>query len=195
MLASLFSLVILNLFVGPCMCVYSWFASGRSLIKKATFVISDFGSVSLLIIGSFSSSCISKFFVDCQTSCVEQLKPKYLVFMPGKAHACCHRVESVQSEVELGFGFVVAMVTTSFKFLYFTLCVGWGLGCLEGFSQCSRFMLCFLPCQYRQLCLRGGGLSLYSCSFPSIDCCCLLVLASLEMGAGGILCFPNQTLS
>lgn len=52
------------------------------LIKKATLVISDFGSVSLLIIGSFSSSRISEIFIDCQTSCVEQLKLKYLVFMP-----------------------------------------------------------------------------------------------------------------
>ena len=112
-------------------------------------VISDFGSVSLLIIGSFSSSRISKFFIDCRTSCVEQLKPKYLVFMPGNAHASCNSVESAQLEVELGFGFGVAMVTTSFKFLFFTWCKRWGQGCWKIFLSipplCSVFCLACVP--------------------------------------------------
>lgn len=110
--------------------------------------------------------------------------------MPGNAHvSSCHNVESVQSEVELGFGFVVAMVTTSFKFLYFTLCLRWGLGCWRFFSAFLFYVLfSALPVQ---LCLRGGGLSSYSFPSPSINCCCSLVPASLVMGAGGIFCFPD----
>lgn len=65
-----------------------------------------------------------------------------------------------------------------------------GAGLLDVFSQCSCFMLCFLlthaavPQRRRW---GGGVLSLYNCSFSRVDCCCLLVLASLEMDAGGIL--------
>lgn len=80
------------------------------------------------------------------------------------------------------------MVTASFKFLYLMCRMGAGL--LDVFSQCSCFMLCFLlthaavPQRRRW---GGGVLSLYNCSFSRVDCCCLLVLASLEMDAGGIL--------
>lgn len=73
---------------------------------------------------------------------------------------------------------------------FFILCVGWGLGCWTFFLSVP--VLCSVFCLPMQLCPRGGGggggvLSLYNCSFSRVDCCCLLVLASLEMDAGGIL--------
>lgn len=79
----------------------------------------------------------------------------------------CHSVKSIQSKVELGFGFVTAMVTTtSFRFLYCYLVLRVGAGLLEGFfSQCCCSVLSFQPCLCS--CASEGGHSPYSCSSPS----------------------------
>lgn len=73
----------------------------------------------------------------------------------------CHSLESIQS-VDLGFGFIVAMVTIGFMFLYchFVLWVGAGLWKVS--LQCSRswsvFCLAVFGGEWRVQCRDWGGL-------------------------------------
>lgn len=101
------------------------------------------------------------------------MRLKYTVFVPGKGNV-------LANVVELGFGFVIAVVTTSsIKFLDCYLVLRVKAGLLEGFSpQCSCCMLSVDPwlCSYAS----EGGCSPYSGSSPSRRL--LLLIAQCLLG-------------
>lgn len=141
------------------MCIYSWFASG----------ISDSGFASLLTIGSFSCFFVYlRIFYWLLDILFEQLRLKYILFMPGNGHASSVTVLS-QSSQKLSWGLVLLLLwlpPPASDFCTVTLCLGWGLGCWKVFfSQCCCSVLSFQPCLCS--CASEGGHSPYSCSSPS----------------------------
>lgn len=157
------------------MCIYSWFASG----------ISDSGFASLLTIGSFSCFFVYlRIFYWLLDILFEQLRLKYILFMPGNGHASSVTVLS-QSSQKLSWGLVLLLLwlpPPASDFCTVTLCLGWGLGCWKVFFLsvavlCSVFNLACAAVPQK-------GVTLHTLAPPQVEDCYCLLLSACQAGDG-----------